>query len=478
MTVSQLELALARRHHNRQLFAERHLDEALPRRQAWRDLAAEAAPVLAQIRAIVAGFAPADPASQVDRDLVRPVLAALGHTLAAPADGAADEQLLLLGDGAPLAVGAVRPWERGLDVAAAGLARSMRASGATWGLLTNGRRWRLYHRDSAVRLDHYYEVDLPELAAAADPAALLYCYAFFRRAAFDPAAGELTLEGALRESAAYSRAVSDALAAQLAEALRHLAQGFLDYPRNRLVPTPATLRAVHRAGLTVLDRLLFVFDAEARELLPLRESPSYRDSYSLSALVREVARRLDGGLTLLADTGQTWARLRDLFGIIQAGSPPLGVAAFDDGLFDPRRHPFLERHAIGDAQLQRALDRLARVAGPPGRRELVDYRDLAAGRLAAASAALQAGALRPIARGPDGFSVELLAASANPAPRAAPPIGAGQHALPDAGAGRVDAAPGASPARPAQVSARPALPRSDDPAQASLPFEEGEPSQG
>jgi hypothetical protein len=58
-------------------------------------------------------------------------------------------------------------------------------------------------------------------------------------------------------------------------------------------------------SLIVLYRLLFVLYAEARELLPLRESPAYRDQYSLYSLVRDVARRLDSGVTLLTDTGQT-----------------------------------------------------------------------------------------------------------------------------------------------------------------------------
>ena len=36
-------------------------------------------------------------------------------------------------------------------------------SGVEWGILTNGKLWRLYHRDSAHKLDVYYEVDLEEL---------------------------------------------------------------------------------------------------------------------------------------------------------------------------------------------------------------------------------------------------------------------------------------------------------------------------
>ncbi|MEI7769188.1 MAG: Eco57I restriction-modification methylase domain-containing protein, partial [Chloroflexales bacterium] len=171
---------------------------------------------------------------------------------------------------------------------------------------------------------------------------------------------------------------SESLKAQVFDALRHIAQGFLDYPRNQLQPTPETLATIYSNSLIVLYRLLFVLYAEARELLPLRESPAYRDQYSLYGLVRDVSRRLDSGVTLLTDTGQTWARLRDLFGIINAGSPPLKVATFNGGLFDPQRHAFLDRYSVGDAQLQLALDKLARIVSPQtGLREFIDYRDLA-----------------------------------------------------------------------------------------------------
>ncbi len=89
--------------------------------------------------------------------------------------------------------------------------------------------------------------------------------------------------GCWRESVDYARGVSESLKAQVFDALRHLAQGFLDYPRNQLQPTPESLATIYSNSLIVLYRLLFVLYAEARELLPLRESPTYRDEYSLYA---------------------------------------------------------------------------------------------------------------------------------------------------------------------------------------------------
>ena len=424
MLASQLPLALAQFHHNRQLFADRYLDQTLPRRSAWRDLVDEAVPVLAQIRTLVAAFTPSANEAQTERDLVRPVLEVLGHTFEVQAalhtpKGTKKPDYFFYRDlaalnlnkgkvisdadlGAALAVGDAKYWERKLDVSSQGesdeitkvpsdqIAFYMRHSGVPWGILTNGRRWRIYHKETVEKQDRFYEVDLKDLADANNPETFLYFFAFFRRAAFDPPVGDaLTLDGMLRESVDYARGVSESLKAQVFDALRHIAQGFLDYPRNgfhvgtgtadaRSADPAASLQTIYANSLIVLYRLLFILYAESRELLPLRENLSYRDDYSLYAMVRDVGRRLDSGMSLLVDTGRTWARLRELFEIINLGSPPLKVATFNGGLFDPQHHAFLERYSIGDAQLQLALDKLARIVNPQtGLPEFIDYRDLA-----------------------------------------------------------------------------------------------------
>ncbi|GEM_PF-2440611 len=78
--MSQLPLTLAQRRHNRQLFADRDLDVTLPERDAWQALFEPAASVLAQIRAIFAAFTPSTSEARTERELVRPVLEALGHS--------------------------------------------------------------------------------------------------------------------------------------------------------------------------------------------------------------------------------------------------------------------------------------------------------------------------------------------------------------------------------------------------------------
>jgi hypothetical protein len=118
----------------------------------------------------------------------------------------------------------------------------------------------------------------------------------------------------------------------------------------------------------VLYRLLFVLYAESRDLLPVHESEMYRDTYGLHAIKHDVAR----GRPLSPESATLWPRLRELFRIINKGRAPLKVATFNGGLFDPARHPFLERKTVGDGHLQQAVDKLARIDG-----QFVDYRDLA-----------------------------------------------------------------------------------------------------
>ena len=406
MSVSQILLPLPP-HRNQQLFADYYLNMILPQREDWQQLTAQSAPALQAIQAIYAAYTPSSNEAQTEDGLIKPVLLALGHTFEIQAalktpDGTKKPDYVFYRDQAArnankdqtltdalptqggIAVGDAKYWDRPLDVTlkhkggdlftnknpSYQIAFYIQHSGAEWGVLTNGRLWRLFHKDTAHQLERFYEVNLPELLAANDPASFLYFYAFFRRAAFDE--HTLGLRAILQASTDFARGISEDLKQQVYAALRHLAQGFLDYPPNRLAPDAATLKTIYDHSLIVLYRLLFVFYAEARELLPLRESAQYRDSYSLEAIKREVAHLNDAGKRLLPSSAIFWPRLRELFGFIDAGSPPLQVATFNGGLFDPKSYPFLETKRVGDAHLLQALDMLARVDG-----KFIDYRDLA-----------------------------------------------------------------------------------------------------
>jgi hypothetical protein len=195
-------LAQDQYHHNRQLFADYYLNTVLPQRPDWHDLAhtQEVHDTLARIAALWAQYRPSpdEKEAQTEDAWIKPVLEALGHTFEVQAslrtpDGTKAPDYVFYRDAQrrqenrgrtltedllqhrAIAVGDAKHWERPLDMTLKGkpgdiysnrnpshqIAFYMQHSGAEWGILTNGRTWRLYHQATAHKLDRFYEVDLP-----------------------------------------------------------------------------------------------------------------------------------------------------------------------------------------------------------------------------------------------------------------------------------------------------------------------------
>ena len=128
---------------------------------------------------------------------------------------------------------------------------------------------------------------------------------------------------------------------------------------------------LHENCLILLYRLLFILYAESRGLLPL-EDADYRDIYSLDALATEIHGTLDAGTAIPALRSDYWARLQDLFRLIDKGWEER-IPQYNGGLFNPARHPFLETNKIGNAVLAEVINLLTRTA----EKERIAYQDLA-----------------------------------------------------------------------------------------------------
>lgn len=408
MLSSQPTLPIDKPYVNRRLFSDYYLDRVLPANPHWQALTSQAGLVLEQLKLLFAGYTRSKNEAQTEQDWVHPVLKALGHVYNVQAalktaDGVKKPDYVFydnafhadaakgktLDDRLPqqggIAVGDAKYWDRPLDKAilenkADALSNKnpayqiyfyVQQSGVAWGILTNGRIWRLVHKDTAHKLDCYYEVDLEDLLTAGNTEAFLYFYAFFSRAALEPA-NPLNISQILAQSTEYALGVGKTLKTQVFDALLHIAQGFLDFEGNKLATDADSLEKIYDNSLILLYRLLFILYAEGRGLLPVTVNSGYRETYGLYAVKIEGAKRIDAGQTLLASSNIFWPRLKLLFGYIDRGEPPLQISTFNGGLFDPEKHPFLEKFSVGDSHLISALDKLARVG-----KQFIDYRDLA-----------------------------------------------------------------------------------------------------
>ncbi|OSO94158.1 restriction endonuclease [Halorubrum ezzemoulense DSM 17463] len=264
-----------------------------------------------------------------------------------------------------------------------------------WGVLTNGEKWRLYYGPTSHRLDSYYEIDLPKVLSIGeeegDLEAFKEFYLFFRQGAFlDDQTGDCFLDDVYDQSTAFAEALGEDLQENIYEAIRVLAEGFLDTNDNL---DEEDLDRIHDSSLIYLYRLIFVLyaESEGRNLLPT-ENEIYSETYSLNDLKQVVVEKRDETQQHY-QTWQTdlWDKLDELFVLIDQGSQGKGIPkddlyipAYNGGLFrtDPEEDDtveaqFLSNHEVGDAYIAEVIELLTRHEASEGQGKVfVDYSSL------------------------------------------------------------------------------------------------------
>ena len=240
-----------------------------------------------------------------------------------------------------------------------------------WGILTNGRVWRLYDRRALPRASGYYEVDLAAaLHADDDSHALRVFRLLFGRPAFSPRHGAQTsfLEDAIAEGRRYEEQVANDLSGIVfAKIYPALIRALAD-------KSGAELEDVRQAALIFLYRLLFLLYAEDRDLLPVNDSRY--DDYGLRKSVRDdIDKRIAAGDTFSTIASNYFNHIATLCRQIDEGDASIGLPPYNGGLFAQHAAPMLEQVQLPDAVLAPIIHNLSRTRGESGRR-FVNYRDM------------------------------------------------------------------------------------------------------
>ncbi len=254
-----------------------------------------------------------------------------------------------------------------------------------WGLLTSGRFWRLYWNRAPARAEGFVEFDLPGLLGDLPPAVpdgadpdhwIRVFLLLFGRDALMPrgTGGETFLDEALAEGRYYEQRVTAALSAIVFDQVFPDLMAAIVREAPGAQPGDAVWRKdAKEAGLRLLYRLLFLFYAEDRDLLPVHHE-GY-ELYSLRAMRREAAEIQDHGARRSPRMKTWWPRLAELFRAIAGGSTDMGLPPYNGGLFDDSAAPMLATMALPDAVLVPLLDAMSRVE-VDGVRRWINYRDL------------------------------------------------------------------------------------------------------
>lgn len=275
-----------------------------------------------------------------------------------------------------------------------------------WGILTNGRLWRLYFHGATSVAEDFLEIDLgkvldingcdldlldkcpdifPDHAAWRDHMLRLFLLLFGREAFLSNDQGESFHQLALREGKRWESKVAQTLSDKVFdEVFPALADGLARHDPNRPgALTKDYLADVRQGALILLYRLLFVLYAEDRNLLPDEQGPYA--PYCLTKIRIEVADRELSGAVIPKSVITYWPRLTTIFTAIANGDDDLGIPPYNGGLFDPAAAPILSRVQVPDAVLAKVIFGLSHEPEDGSRRgpRYINYRDLSVQQLGA-----------------------------------------------------------------------------------------------
>lgn len=257
------------------------------------------------------------------------------------------------------------------------LVGDLQATEVQWGILTNGRVWRLVSRDANSLVRTYYEVDLgavfDDLTSGEAPGRERWeifrrWWLLFRQDSYVKDRDGRCLLAHLREREPRVERQMRALLRErlLTKALPAIAGGFVAYRHRRFgmgLTAPSASQEVYDASVWLLTRLLFVLAAEARGWLPLSD-PTYRP-HSLTTQAAWATERIRRDLPLSAGiyTTPRYDLVLTLLQRIAKGDAEMALPTYGRLLFGPTEssvHQFVSRTRLSDRALGEALDAVFR----------------------------------------------------------------------------------------------------------------------
>lgn len=253
--------------------------------------------------------------------------------------------------------------------------RALRENNLQWGLLTNGKQWRIYHQDEPTPYETYLEIDLEAILKEKAKEAYQIFHKFMKaenfavqedgKCQFDRFKKESQdkidyiekeLANALKQREEGGKGVLSDLCMGYVEELRQRKEGDLDDEGLR--------KKIYHGAMLYMFRLLFLFYADSRRLLS-------DENHELLAKVEGECRARHDGNNLSTTDIQIWDSLERIFVDIDQ--------TYNGGLFSPQESEFtrfLSDTRIGDTYLSNVIFNLSTYHEKNGQEKPISYRDM------------------------------------------------------------------------------------------------------
>lgn len=243
-----------------------------------------------------------------------------------------------------------------------------------WGVLTDGKYWRIYSLKSESKHTTYYEVDLEKILAANDYERFKYFYNFFRVEAFivDSRLDDRSfLDFVFDDGKFYSQRIESNLQARVYKVVESIALGFIE---SRGTGDLVELREIYDNSMYYVFKLMFVLNCESRGLLEVNKQDDYYE-YSVRKLCFQLKEQLESGKNWSNQPG-TYNYIMNLFNLLREGDASIGVHGFGSEPFSIGTKQIFESNKIADRLLNQALLDLACDLDEEGNFQFIDYKIL------------------------------------------------------------------------------------------------------
>lgn len=252
--------------------------------------------------------------------------------------------------------------------------RSLREQEMQWGLLTNGKLWRIYHLDEPMPYETYFEIDLDTILTNQAQKAYQIFHKFMkaenfvvdeeRQSQFDRFKQESKdkvdyieneLQNALKQREEGGQGVLSDICMGYVDELRNAGEVNLDDEDMR--------QKIYHGAMLYMFRLLFLFYADARGLL----------SDNNHELLQQAANKTNShqGVETTSEPFSLWKLLEEIFVDIDQ--------TYNGGLFSPQESEFtqfIEETRIKDQYLASVFYNLTTYTEKDGKEHLISYRDM------------------------------------------------------------------------------------------------------
>lgn len=274
-----------------------------------------------------------------------------------------------------------KSWNKNLDMRESGrdtspveqMMRDMRFTGAQYGILTNGKEWRLYTREGLQTPGVFFEIDLPLICEDQNTELFEIFYNLFSLDALnEESAGSSHIKYLLKTAASFGHDLESNLRVRMYTAMEFLTNGFRESDSNE------TLASHYESAMYIMYRILFALKAEDSNLLPIRDTDNY-SSISLRKMCEKsesLVEDWNNEKRLNEKEGtDLFASLKNLSKAFDKGNPELGIkVGFNGGLFSELLDPKLLGKPLSNYYLANALIRCSRARNPLSKElERVDF---------------------------------------------------------------------------------------------------------